>query len=62
MNSSVAANRLLGPNLTPSLANFNREDLITHVINWPADIAEKQVENLNIDFKLVIILNKIILI
>lgn len=43
MTSSVAANRLLGPNLTPSLSNYYREDLIAHVVNWPAEIAEKQV-------------------
>lgn len=32
-----------GPSLTPSLANYVRTDLIAHVMNWPADILEKQV-------------------
>ncbi|GAB0095998.1 hypothetical protein DMENIID0001_114460 [Sergentomyia squamirostris] len=34
--------RTLGPSLTPSLANYSRADLITHVTNWPADLLEKQ--------------------
>lgn len=32
-----------GPSLTPSLANYFRADLIAHVMNWPAEILEKQV-------------------
>lgn len=32
-----------GPSLTPSLGNYVRTDLIAHVMNWPADILEKQV-------------------
>lgn len=32
-----------GPSITPSLANYVRTDLIAHVMNWPADILEKQV-------------------
>lgn len=31
------------PTLTPSLANFFRDDLISHVVGWSADAAEKQV-------------------
>ena len=32
------------PTLTPSLANYFREDLIGHVIGWQADHAERQVK------------------
>lgn len=39
----MLAQRNQGPSLTPSLANFFRADLITHVTNWPADMLEKQV-------------------
>lgn len=39
----VMAQRNQGPSLTPSLSNFFRADLITHVTNWPADMLEKQV-------------------
>lgn len=31
------------PSLTPSLANYYREDLISHVVGWQADHAERQV-------------------
>lgn len=31
-----------GPSLTPSLANYVRADLIAHVMNWPAEMLEKQ--------------------
>jgi hypothetical protein len=31
------------PSLTTTLANFFREDLIQHVLSWPADQAERQV-------------------
>jgi hypothetical protein len=30
------------PTLTPSLANYFRENLIEHVTGWPADLAERQ--------------------
>ncbi|KAG8190502.1 hypothetical protein JTE90_006673 [Oedothorax gibbosus] len=30
------------PSLTPSLANYYREDLISHVVGWQADHAERQ--------------------
>lgn len=36
-----------GPSLTPSLGNYVRTDLIAHVMNWPADILEKQVRILS---------------
>lgn len=41
--TSNQALRSQGPSLTPSLANYFRADLITHVTNWPAEILEKQV-------------------
>ena len=33
------------PTLTPSLANFFREDLVSHVTGWQAEHAEKQVSH-----------------
>lgn len=33
------------PMLTPSLVNYVRSDLTSHVNGWPADILEKQVTN-----------------
>jgi hypothetical protein len=40
---SSAALKPSVPTLTPSLANYFREDLITHVTGWQADHAERQV-------------------
>lgn len=42
-SSSLQALRPQGPNLTPSLANFYRDDLVNHVRGMPAEIVEKQV-------------------
>jgi hypothetical protein len=42
---SSAALKPSVPTLTPSLANYFREDLITHVTGWQADHAERQVDN-----------------
>jgi hypothetical protein len=42
---SSAALKPSVPTLTPSLANYFREDLITHVTGWQADHAERQVHN-----------------
>jgi hypothetical protein len=39
---SSAALKPSVPTLTPSLANYFREDLITHVTGWQADHAERQ--------------------
>jgi hypothetical protein len=49
---SSAALKPSVPTLTPSLANYFREDLITHVTGWQADHAERQVDNsfINIHF------------
>jgi hypothetical protein len=41
--TSSQAGRSQGPNLTPSLANYCRADLIGHITGWPADMLEKQV-------------------
>jgi hypothetical protein len=43
-SSSLQALRPQGPNLTPSLANFYRDDLVNHVRGMPAEIVEKQVK------------------
>lgn len=45
MTSAQQSGRTQGPNLTPSLANYFRSDLISHVTGWPAEILEKQVNN-----------------
>lgn len=37
------ASRSQGPNLTPTLANYCREDLIQHIKHWPAEYLEQQV-------------------
>jgi len=42
-SSSLQALRPQGPNLTPSLANFYRDDLVNHVRGMPAELLEKQV-------------------
>lgn len=45
----VATSQVLrnqGPSLTPSLANYVRADLIAHVMNWPAEMLEKQVRSI----------------
>lgn len=39
----AAAVRAQAPNLTPSLANHYRDDLVNHVRGWQADAQEKQV-------------------
>jgi WW domain-containing adapter protein with coiled-coil len=44
--TSSQAGRSQGPNLTPSLANYCRADLIGHITGWPADMLEKQVHYL----------------
>lgn len=41
--TSSQVSRSQGPSLTPSLANYFRSDLISHVTNWQADNLEKQV-------------------
>lgn len=43
----VAALRSTGPTITPSLANYYRDDLVNHVRGWPADILEKQAQKLS---------------
>ncbi|KAL1117033.1 hypothetical protein AAG570_004361, partial [Ranatra chinensis] len=43
---SLAAIRPQAPNLTPSLANHYRDDLVNHVRGWPADVLEKQAQKL----------------
>ena len=40
---SLAGLRPLVPALTPSLANYYKETLISHVQNWPAEALEKPV-------------------
>uniref|UniRef100_A0A0K8S428 WW domain-containing protein n=2 Tax=Lygus hesperus TaxID=30085 RepID=A0A0K8S428_LYGHE len=42
--STLAAIRPQAPNLTPSLANFYRDDLVNHVRGWQADLLEKQAQ------------------
>jgi len=44
--SSLHVLRPQGPNLTPSLANYYRDDLVNHVRGWPAELLEKQVKQL----------------
>ncbi|XP_054707077.1 WW domain-containing adapter protein with coiled-coil-like [Uloborus diversus] len=39
---ATAALKPSTPSLTPSLANYYREDLISHVVGWQADHAERQ--------------------
>ncbi|KAG8238162.1 hypothetical protein J437_LFUL017998, partial [Ladona fulva] len=39
--SSLHALRPQGPHITPSLANYYRDDLVNHVRGWPADVLEK---------------------
>ncbi|XP_065339307.1 WW domain-containing adapter protein with coiled-coil isoform X2 [Cloeon dipterum] len=46
-SSTLQALRPQGPNLTPSLANFYRDDLVNHVRGMPAEIVEKQAQKLN---------------
>lgn len=43
----VAALRSTGPTITPSLANYYRDDLVNHVRGWPAEILEKQAQKLS---------------
>ncbi|CAA9996411.1 unnamed protein product [Nesidiocoris tenuis] len=45
--STLAAIRPQAPNLTPSLANFYRDDLVNHVRGWQADLLEKQPTSTN---------------
>lgn len=45
--SSLSALRPQGPCITPSLANYYRDDLVNHVRGWPADILEKQAQKLS---------------
>lgn len=47
VTSSLQALRQQGPHLTPSLANYYRDDLVNHVRGWPADILEKQSQKLS---------------
>ncbi|CAH0386455.1 unnamed protein product [Bemisia tabaci] len=47
ISSSLATLRSQGPNLTPSLSNFHRDDLVSHVRGWPADVLEKQAQKQN---------------
>lgn len=47
VSSSLQALRQQGPHLTPSLANYYRDDLVNHVRGWPADILEKQSQKLS---------------
>ncbi|XP_076045309.1 WW domain-containing adapter protein with coiled-coil wacky isoform X2 [Oratosquilla oratoria] len=44
--SSLAALRPQAPVLTPSLANYYKETLISHVQNWPAENLERQANRL----------------
>ncbi|KAG0716408.1 WW domain-containing adapter protein with coiled-coil [Chionoecetes opilio] len=44
---SLAGLRPLVPALTPSLANYYKESLITHVQNWPAEALEKPAQRLS---------------
>ncbi|RWS31448.1 WW domain-containing adapter protein with coiled-coil-like protein [Leptotrombidium deliense] len=37
------------PSLTPSLANYFREDLVSHVVGWPTEQLEKQVQRYSAD-------------
>ncbi|XP_059475893.1 WW domain-containing adapter protein with coiled-coil homolog isoform X2 [Neocloeon triangulifer] len=46
-SSTLQALRPQGPNLTPSLANFYRDDLVNHVRGMPAELVEKQAQKLN---------------
>ncbi|XP_073975694.1 WW domain-containing adapter protein with coiled-coil wacky isoform X5 [Rhodnius prolixus] len=43
----AAAVRAQAPNLTPSLANHYRDDLVNHVRGWQADAQEKQAQKLS---------------
>uniref|UniRef100_A0A224XMD8 Putative spliceosomal protein fbp11/splicing factor prp40 n=1 Tax=Panstrongylus lignarius TaxID=156445 RepID=A0A224XMD8_9HEMI len=43
----AAAVRTQAPNLTPSLANHYRDDLVNHVRGWQADAQEKQAQKLS---------------
>ncbi|XP_071442695.1 WW domain-containing adapter protein with coiled-coil homolog isoform X2 [Hetaerina americana] len=45
--SSLHALRPQGPHITPSLANYYRDDLVNHVRGWPADVLEKQAQKLS---------------
>ncbi|GLV45695.1 wacky [Carabus blaptoides fortunei] len=45
--SSLSALRPQGPSITPSLANYYRDDLVNHVRGWPADLLEKQAQKLS---------------
>ncbi|KAL0280517.1 UNVERIFIED_CONTAM: hypothetical protein PYX00_001786 [Menopon gallinae] len=47
VSSSLQGLRQQGPHLTPSLANYYRDDLVNHVRGWPADILEKQSQKLS---------------
>lgn len=44
---SLAGLRPLVPALTPSLANYYKETLISHVQNWPAEALEKPAQRLS---------------
>lgn len=44
---SLAGLRPVGPTLTPSLANYYKESLISHVQNWPAEALEKPAQRLS---------------
>ncbi|KAK9878006.1 hypothetical protein WA026_020218 [Henosepilachna vigintioctopunctata] len=46
VSSSLQALRPQGPTITPTLVNYYRDDLVTHVRGWPADILEKQAQKL----------------
>lgn len=46
VSSSLQALRPQGPTITPSLANHYRDDLVNHVRGWPAELLEKQVNDL----------------
>lgn len=45
--TALAGLRPQAPNLTPSLANHYRDDLVNHVRGWPADLLEKQAQKLS---------------
>ena len=47
--TSSQAGRPQGPNLTPSLANYFRADLISHVTGWPSEMLEKNVRGQNLN-------------
>ncbi|XP_014291451.1 WW domain-containing adapter protein with coiled-coil homolog isoform X1 [Halyomorpha halys] len=45
--TALAGLRPQAPNLTPSLANHYRDDLVNHVRGWPADLLEKQAQKMS---------------